>query len=115
MRIGNLPIPLGIYFEQQPFVLLCQQDSSEISSGLRTDCSFGRFFLTWLGRHRSRKLSSVDGTTFSSFVPVGEFLVSWCLSGAIFNLLFIESQADKWQKAGEFRGTCSVGRSWWQH
>jgi len=61
---------------------------------------------------------SVHCTTFSSFVddvPGGKFLVSWYPSGAILNLLFFESQTDKWQKACEFRGTCSLGKSWWQH
>lgn len=86
MRIGNLPIPSGIYFEQQPFVLLCQQDSSEISSGLRSDCSFGLFLLTWLGR--SLKLFSWHYLQqFCDSVPGGEFLLYWCLNDATFNLL----------------------------
>lgn len=97
MRIGNLPTPSGIYFEQQPFVLLCQQDSSEISPGLSSDCSFGLFLLTWLGG--SLKLFSWHYfQQFCGSVPVGEFLLSWCLNDATFNLLFTESQADKWQK-----------------
>lgn len=87
MRIGNLPIPSGIYFEHQPFVLLYQQDSNEISLGLRPGSSFGCFLLTCLGRHRSLKLFSVHGTAFSSFVAMCLWENFWYLGALVMQFL----------------------------